>query len=351
MEITAENLLASIKRKEEIPGVVIVWGEEDYFKEIVTQELISAVFAGVDARDRSVGVFEKDVSLPELAAAVNSYPFFSGKSVILLKEPRMLKQDKQQDSESRKEEQLKLAEILGNVPDFCQVVCLVTKLDKRSKFYKRMQTVAGIVESKSLKVYNLKPWLEQEAAKYGCQWDRGAAELIIEYMSDTENVPLVLLSKEIEKLYVYAGLRKSWTREDVGQIFAELPEVSAFALNNAIAEKRMTSMLSLLALEEKRGTNVLRISAMVSSQLRRLLQVKEMAEAGAGREEIASELKMHPFVVQKTMAQTRNFSIQSLEECLTGMARLNVELRKGGRRLRLLEELLIVLLRAESGKG
>lgn len=76
MEITAENLLASIKRKEEIPGVVIVWGEEDYFKEIVTQELISAVFAGVDARDRSVGVFEKDVSLPELAAAVNSYPFF-----------------------------------------------------------------------------------------------------------------------------------------------------------------------------------------------------------------------------------------------------------------------------------
>ncbi len=227
----------------------------------------------------------------------------------------------------------------------------MTKLDKRSKFYKRMQTVAGIVESKSLKVYNLKPWLEQEAAKYGCQWDRGAAELIIEYMSDTENVPLVLLSKEIEKLYVYAGLRKSWTREDVGQIFAELPEVSAFALNNAIAEKRIASMLSLLALEEKRGTNVLRISAMVSSQLRRLLQVKEMAEAGAGREEIASELKMHPFVVQKTMAQTRNFSIQSLEECLTGMARLNVELRKGGRRLRLLEELLIVLLRAESGKG
>ena len=137
----------------------------------------------------------------------------------------------------------------------------------------------------------------------------------------------------------------------MGQIFAELPEVSAFALNNAIAEKRMTSMLSLLALEEKRGTNVLRISAMVSSQLRRLLQVKEMAEAGADWEEIASELKMHPFVVQKTMAQTRNFSIQSLEECLTGMARLNVELRKGGRRLRLLEELLIVLLRAESGKG
>jgi DNA polymerase-3 subunit delta len=115
-------LLASIKRKEEIPGVVIVWGKRTTSRNRHPGAYFCR-FCGVDARDRSVGVFEKDVSLPELAAAVNSYPFFSGKSVILLKEPRMLKQDKQQDSESRKEEQLKLAEILGNVPDFCQVVC------------------------------------------------------------------------------------------------------------------------------------------------------------------------------------------------------------------------------------
>ena len=45
--------------------------------------------------------------------------------------------------------------------------------------------------------------------------------------------------EEIEKLSVYAGERKIWTKDDIEQTFAALPEVSRFALLNAIAEKKL----------------------------------------------------------------------------------------------------------------
>ena len=351
MEISSEKLLETLDKHLEIPRVVIIWGEEGYYKEKITKAVVQTTFAAVAERDKEIVVFDKELPLKELETAINSYPFFSGKNMVLIKDPKILKQDKQQESETRKGQQMQLAELLSNLPDFCQIVCTVPKLDKRSKFYKTLLPIAAIVESKTIKSYNLRPWLDEQAALYGCTWEYGAAELVVEYMAAADNVPLLLLANEIEKLAIYAGTRKKWTRQDVEAIFSELPEVSIFALTNAIAEKKTEEVLTLLALEEKRGTNVLKVAGIVSSQIRKLWQVKELMEAGYDKTSITNELKMHPFIAQKTMAQSKFFTTASLQKCLTALAQLNMDLRKGGRRFEQLEEILVVLLHDKLNKG
>ena len=351
MEISSEKLLETLDKHLEIPRVVIIWGEEGYYKEKITKAVVQTTFAAVAERDKEIVVFDKELPLKELETAINSYPFFSGKNMVLIKDPKILKQDKQQESETRKEQQMQLAELLSNLPDFCQIVCTVPKLDKRSKFYKTLLPIAAIVESKTIKSYNLRPWLDEQAALYGCTWEYGAAELVVEYMAAADNVPLLLLANEIEKLAIYAGTRKKWSRQDVEAIFSELPEVSIFALTNAIAEKKTEEVLTLLALEEKRGTNVLKVAGIVSSQIRKLWQVKELMEAGYDKTSITNELKMHPFIAQKTMAQSKFFTTASLQKCLTALAKLNMDLRKGGRRFEQLEEILVVLLHDKLNKG
>ena len=351
MEISSEKLLETLDKHLEIPRVVIIWGEEGYYKEKITKAVVQTTFAAVAERDKEIVVFDKELPLKELETAINSYPFFSGKNMVLIKDPKILKQDKQQESETRKEQQMQLAELLSNLPDFCQIVCTVPKLDKRSKFYKTLLPIAAIVESKTIKSYNLRPWLDEQAALYGCMWEYGAAELVVEYMAAADNVPLLLLANEIEKLAIYAGTRKKWTRQDVEAIFSELPEVSIFALTNAIAEKKIEETLTLLALEEKRGTNVLKVAGIVSSQIRKLWQVKELMEAGYDKTGIANELKLHPFIAQKTMMQSKFFTTASLQKCLTALAQLNMDLRKGGRRFEQLEEILVVLLHDKLNKG
>ena len=351
MEISSEKLLETLDKHLEIPRVVIIWGEEGYYKEKITKAVVQTTFAAVAERDKEIVVFDKELPLKELETAINSYPFFSGKNMVLIKDPKILKQDKQQESETRKEQQMQLAELLSNLPDFCQIVCTVPKLDKRSKFYKTLLPIAAIVESKTIKSYNLRPWLDEQAALYGCMWEYGAAELVVEYMAAADNVPLLLLANEIEKLAIYAGTRKKWTRQDVETIFSELPEVSIFALTNAIAEKKIEETLTLLALEEKRGTNVLKVAGIVSSQIRKLWQVKELMEAGYDKTGIANELKLHPFIAQKTMMQSKFFTTASLQKCLTALAQLNMDLRKGGRRFEQLEEILVMLLHDKLNKG
>lgn len=156
-----------------------------------------------------------------------------------------------------------------------------------------------MVECKSLKSYQLKPWLNEQAALRGCRFDYEASQTIMEYLSVTDNAPLLLLEQEIEKLSVYAGERKIWTKDDIEQTFAALPEVSRFALLNAIAEKKLGQTLELLGEERKHGNTVLALCGLVSFQLRRLGRVKELLEGRASQAEIASELKAAPFAVKK----------------------------------------------------
>ncbi|MEG2764871.1 MAG: DNA polymerase III subunit delta [Acidaminococcaceae bacterium] len=343
MEITTQQLLTAIKNHEPLARVIFVWGTEEYYKDAITASLVATTFAGLSPSDRALTVFDKELDLQELSTAINSYPFFSNKTMVILKEPKLLAGDKQKESEKRKEEQLALAELLSAVPEYCQVLCLTAKLDKRSKFYKLILATALVTESQSLRSYNLKPWLDAEAALYGCQLTQGAATLVMEYMSLAETVPLLLLKQEIAKLAIYAGTRTLWTQEDVKNIFSELPEVSRFALTNAIAEGRIQAVLELLALEKKKGTNVLPLGSIVAFQIRRLLQVKELVTSGVTKSELASKLKLAPFILQKLLEQSANFSLSSLENCLTALAALNMNLRRGGRQYAKLEEILLTL--------
>ena len=87
MEISSEKFLETLDKHLEIPRLVIIWGEEDYYKEKITKAVVQATFASVAERDREVTVFDKELPLKELETAINSYPFFSGKNMVLIKEP------------------------------------------------------------------------------------------------------------------------------------------------------------------------------------------------------------------------------------------------------------------------
>ena len=76
MEISSEKLLETLDKHLEIPRVVIIWGEEGYYKEKITKAVVQTTFAAVAERDKEIVVFDKELPLKELETAINSYPFF-----------------------------------------------------------------------------------------------------------------------------------------------------------------------------------------------------------------------------------------------------------------------------------
>lgn len=345
MEIKPEELIYKLQNGAQLPrgNLLVVYGEEDYYRQQIVTALPEALFQGVDSADRAITSFDKDTDLNELASIINTYPFFSGQSLVVLKDEKLLAA--KAESEARKQQLDKLADILSDIPDYCTVLVSASKLDKRTKLFKALKKTALMCECASIKLNNLSQWLDGQAAAYGARWSFDAVGKIIEYLQPVDKIPLKLLQQEIAKLAVYAGERREWTAEDVESIFSALPEASNFAVINALGKRNLPEVLVLLAAEKKKGTNVLPLCALITFKLRQMLQYLELSSSGFDYKGIVAELKLNPYVAKNLQREVRGFTAQALTKALLELAQLNIDLRKGGRDYARLEEILLQLLR------
>lgn len=343
MELKPDELIKKLQDKKELPHLLAVFGDEDYYKGRITAALPEYVYGDTPVEDREITVFEKDTNFSALDSAINSYPFFSGHSLILIKDEKIFgKADGEEANNSKQLE--KLQELVADIPEYCTVVILANKLDKRTKFFKMLRAEGLVCECKRIKTYQLSGWLEMQAAQAGGRFDREAVETIMEYLVPVEEAPLALLEQEINKLAVYAGARTTWTKADVEAIFAALPEAGAFAINNALAERNLPLVLDLLAGERKRGTYLLPLCGMIMYQLRRMLRFLEMNRCRYDQKTISSELKIPPFMYKRFAVQYTRFREAELKQALLDVGQVNMDLRKGGRGFASLEEAFIKLL-------
>lgn len=342
MEITPENLIKQLHNDELHANVILLFGEETYYRSNAMEAILKYVFQDVEEADRAIDIFEKDTDLRELANAVNTYPFFGGRSLIVLKDDKLLSNKQESDSKQEKTEQL--LKILSDVPEYCTVVINIKSIDKRSKLYKFCKKELLVCECTSFRPNAIEPWLKQQAARHGAQFTSAAVGLIMEYLAPVDKVPLQLLMNEIEKLSVYAGDRKVWDEKDIETIFTALPEVSNFSLTNAVCEKKLPETLELLAYERKKGTSILLLCAFLAASIRRLAAVKELQQQGYGQAQIAAELSLAPFIAGIVVRQAKKYEYDKLRSAVLDISALNVGMRQGGRQYELLEEILLRLM-------
>ncbi|WP_302221117.1 DNA polymerase III subunit delta [uncultured Acidaminococcus sp.] len=352
MNYTADVFLENLRKNSACPHVVIAWGEEEYYKKTIQKAFRQKAFAS--GEEPTEWDFQGDFALNALEEATNSMPFFGGGNWIVIEDPRFLT-DKEKASSQKtgaKGKKKKMAPIqqfitlLTDMPEYSFLICLCSKLDKRQSFYKIMSQKVPIVECSPLRPYQLQPWLRQQADRYGARFTPEAMSLIMEYVSATDTAPLLFLQQEISKIALYAGERKLWQAQDVGQMFSQLPEISGFALGNAVEERKLGKVLLLLAEEKKNSGSdgFYNLTLRLVSSLRRMLQVKELMEKGARQETIASTLKMHPYAVKMAMQHSNHYSCESLQTCMVELARMTAESRKSGRTWSRLEEILVKLV-------
>lgn len=123
---------------------------------------------------------------------------------------------------------------------------------------------------------------------------------------------LRLLDSEIEKLLLYAGERQI-TTSDVHLLVSRARETVIFDLVDCVGRRETDEALKLLhGLLDDLAAPLYLIS-MLGRQVRILIQVSELHAQGLTRHEIAKEIKLHPYPVQKSIAQSLNFSQAQLE--------------------------------------
>lgn len=360
MTISVTRFLSKLNKKN-LNNLVILVGEDSYYRDLINKKILQIIYKDASEDEREIYNFDKKIDLNEVSATINTFPFFAGKSIVVLKDLQLLespkKAPKQVENNSgsktkknktivdkRKEELDKLLIILNDIPDYCTVCLYANKIDKRSKFYKALSKNNEIVECERLKPYQVGEWIREKANETGVSWESSAIRLIEEYMMVTDAVPLLLLNSEIEKIITYCYPNKQITKKAVEEIFSELPEVSRFALTNAISAKNIKKVLKILALEKRKNVSVIEILGIISYEIKKNLKVKELMERGYNKSIIVSKLKMNPYAAQMAMESAGKFSQSKLERALLEIIELNMDMRIGGRQYSKLEEVLITLM-------
>jgi len=347
MEIKPDDLIHRLKLHKPFPvttNIILALGDEDYYRSEITKYIADYVYGDTPEEDREITYFEKDTNIKELEAVINTYPFFSGYSLVILRDEKLWKVDKDKISEAKKKQLDDLTKILSDIPEYCTILIVAQNMDKRMKLFKTLKDNALVANCERIKVREIAPWLNAKAEELGGRFEYDAIPAIMDYLAATDEAPLALLIQELEKLALYAGERKNWNKSDVETIFSALPEAAFYALNNFIADKKLVEALTILADEKKKGKHILLLCGGVQAQLRKMLRIKELVKKGYDQKSIAGELKLHPFVVKMTMQQCKQFTEESLLTALMEIGELNKGLRKGGRDFALFEEILVKLL-------
>lgn len=76
MEYKPDDLLSRMKNREQLPNVLVAFGEEAYYISRINALLPDYVFGDAEEAERQITVFEKDTDFKELISVINSYPFF-----------------------------------------------------------------------------------------------------------------------------------------------------------------------------------------------------------------------------------------------------------------------------------
>lgn len=129
---------------------------------------------------------------------------------------------------------------------------------------------------------------------------------------------MTTLAGEIEKLccYIHAQGRDRLTDEDIRLVSCENPELSAFALSNAVQDRRCADAFTALADMKAKHVEVPLALSGITRTCSELESVSELMERGLGNGEIAHMCGMHPTKVSILMRAVNNWGKERIRRAV-----------------------------------
>lgn len=289
-----QTLNQDIKEKN-FKRVYLLFGDEPFLLNSYKKKLREAI---TDRDTMNFNYFEgKGPDLHEIISLADTMPFFAERRLILI-----------DGSGFFKGAQEELLEYLPRIPETTCMVFCESDVDKRGKLYKKVKAVGYAAELKKQGAADLMKWAGGILARDGKKITRQVMEYFLERTGDD----MGSIYMELEKLICYTAGREVITKEDVDAVGSVHVENRIFEMVSAIVsgniKKAMDLYEDLLVLKEP----PMRILFLIARQFNQLLQVRELTEKGSQRSEIASALKVPPFVAGKLMSQAKTFDKRQL---------------------------------------
>ena len=341
------------------------------------KKILSLLFNDRSARNDGLTVLDCDnkIELSAIINAIDTAPLFGDKNVVLVKNAKFFKSkatdDKPADPKSADQKTVnpktvnpknankksgdkksapsdttldRLSDVVSSMLETNYVIfTTVDAPDKRKKLYKAIEKVGGVLEAEPLKSWQLEPWLNDKLRELKLSMDNDARQYFIETVALMPEVSLGLLDNELNKVALFVkGDRIG--RSELQKVLASLPEISNFALSDAVLAKNLGKSMQLIRLQVDDVRNVMSMLALLARNVRLLLRAKYFMSRGLSGKALGEPLGLHPFIAQKTGDASKKFSAAALETALIDLSDADFGLKTGTAGAELIERAVMKLL-------
>jgi len=343
------DFMASLQRGE-LKHVYLLAGEEHYYIEKAQERILSRLFANPQEQGEAIQKISGVVDSDDLVGLIETAPFFASKNVLLLQDTSLFK-DKNEGEEKKAGKDKKLERLLAtlaDMPEFSYVIFVQNgKADKRRKIYKTIEKNGMVLEAEAIRAWNINDWLQGKLQTINKDMDREAMAYFSGVVSTMQTISLEFLDREFDKLALFSQDRRI-TRELLEKVFAGLPEVSVFALLDAISERKAKKALQLLRRQLNDGTYFTVILALLTRHVRQLWQAQVLQQQGIRGKALAKPLELNPFIAEKLGRAAMQFPAAVLKRNMLELIDADYFLKTGQAGDEVLEHIVIDLCRGEA---
>ncbi|MBI5426860.1 MAG: DNA polymerase III subunit delta [Nitrospinae bacterium] len=334
--MTAEELLLKIGKKDIAP-VYFLHGEERFFHAEIVNALVEVLIAPGD-REFNLETYDaRDRPVHDWLGGARTFSFMGGTKLVVARNL---------DEAAFKETEVQL--ILDYTADPSPGTCLVMtaeKADRKKKLFKALTALPGAVECAPPKEATLAPWLTKRAQGQGYRLGTDAARLLLDRVGNKPG----LLAGELEKVLIYAGDAREITENHVAEIVGEIRAENVFALTEALKTKNTEEALRVLRRQLDHDEEPLKVLGTIAWQFRLIWEVKCHQEKRLLPQKIAEMVGAKPFVVEKAMKHTKNFTERQLRAAFGFLFQADRELKTTGKNPRTVLESLVLELCSDGG--
>lgn len=303
------------------------------FEQLINREKISncLIFCGVDESlmkdsikkisDRFVNETFRDLnyvqfdgSTVDMEVVINTcatIPIMSDKKVVVVYRAKFLGDSEDREDKKRLEA---LNKYIENAPEHCILIVYyvfendrekpsdkIKKLDKKTLVVKFDKMKGAMLEKR------VKTLFEQKGKEIG----KVELKMFCDGLENNMNI----IENEVEKLACYT-LDREIRKEDIMLMLPQKSDNDIFDLVDLLAQKKPEKALDILNELIFKGEKVTQILFMIERQFNLLFKIKTGIEEGKNKDILVKELRLHPFICEKMMTQSRKFTHKQIRTAL-----------------------------------
>jgi len=314
-------------KDNKIGKLYLFTGPEQFLVRYYEKEIISRLL-DENSKAFNYTVIEEKTSMNRLADIVSTFPAFSERRVVVVKDTSLTKGSVEKDWNT----------FFESLPDYICLIFVPDEVDKRTAFYKSIAKHGFVVEFNRQDEEALVKWVMNVFSSYGKHIGKPEAVLFVGMLEPD----MTLLMIEIKKVVNYMGVRTDVSREDILAVVTKSIKTKIFDLTDAVSRNQTASAIRIIddLLQNKEPVHF--ILAMLSRHLGILMKIKKLEEKGVPQPEMAKITGVPSFIIAKTRKQASLFTTDALKQLIRECMETDLAIKSGKMNPRLALELFVI---------